>query len=379
MSPEKRPQAFAVAKYPRGDFENFSVTRCMLALAEQKRGNSVMPGPSVWKRYAPWEHAYINARIEKAGGEKLSFRDYVDGAGGPELKAGSETTGQDGGFLTPAEWSTEFSGLLRSSQVLSKLPVRFRTTSARLAYRAKLTSDWTIYYLSDNQTIPDSTAQFAQVTWSPKKQVILVKLSREEIMDSNPSAEATLREEAADALAVDRDTQALIGTGQGGTPTGLANMTNVTKTSLGATPTYANIVAGIGNVRKLNASSNVPAGQADCTGVVFNTQFNDTVASLLDSNNRPLWQFGLTQSVPFPGWLGVPNWQGFNGIPAGNTASIFYGDWKHLVVREREDFEFAADYEGLMSTDQIQIRIKSRYDVASMHPEAFFVHSNAHA
>jgi hypothetical protein len=69
----------------------------MLALAEQKRG-SVMPGQSAWKRYAPWEHAYINARIEKAGGEKLSFRDYAEGAGGPELKAGSEITGQDGGF-----------------------------------------------------------------------------------------------------------------------------------------------------------------------------------------------------------------------------------------------------------------------------------------
>jgi HK97 family phage major capsid protein len=253
----------------------------------------------------------------------------------------------------------------------------------RVNHIPRVTGDVTVSYAGENATLTDSTLQFSQTSFTARKQYTYVKISNELLQDSAPDADSAIRTEAGRAMAIDRDKQMLLGNGQGGAPTGLANQTNVTTSSLAGTPTYANIVTGVQAVRALNGSTNVPVGQADCTGVVYNIQFEGTVLNLTDSNGRPLWEYGLSQlgRVPTPNWLGVPNWVGTNFIPTGDTASIFYGDWQYLLLMERQDIEvLASNVAGTaFASDQTWIRITYRYDVGNMHPEAFFVHSNAHA
>src|SRR6184192_470679 len=141
--------------------------------------------------------------------------------------------------------------------------------------------------------------------------------------DSLPDAENAIRTEAALAIARDRDKQVILGNGQAGVPVGLLNMTNVTATSLGATPTYANLHSGLLNVENLNASANVPTGEATCTGVLGSVQLKHTIYKLTDTSvGRPIMWYGARESGNsgqgpagpvggdggLNGFLGVPSW-----------------------------------------------------------------------
>jgi HK97 family phage major capsid protein len=367
VSPSKHPVAFNVNRFPRGDFDRFSVARYALAKSESRRTG--MPG--VMKKYAPYETAYYSA-LESANG-RLSMKDYIEN---PELKAQQISTGQDGGYLAPAEWATDFHDILRSFSVLEPAGAVYQPMDARIAYSARMVADMTEYYVSDNAAITASSVQFAQNTWQPKKQVVIIVASHEVVRDSSPTFDAVLNSAGMQFMAMRRDFQALLGNGQGGTPTGLLNMTNVTTTSLAATPTYANLATGVANVRNLNQSSNVPTGQAECTAVIGGTQLESAMLAMVDTTNaRPLWLNGVR------GALNVDNWLFSNVIPLGNTGTIFYGHWPSLIIRYRPDVEFMAvtDEESYFAKDEIGIRFTLRYDVACVHPEAFFAHTNAHA
>ena len=350
---------FNVNVFPRGELnDNFSIARLVRAqsLAKQTGDNGY------FKKIAPWETQYYSALASKAQ---------------------AEASGQDGGFLAPEEWINQLYLILRPASILNRLPITRMRMGTRVSHIPRVTGDVTVSYAAENATLTASTLQFSQTSFTARKQYTFVQVSNELIADSAPDADNAIRTEAGRAMAVDLDKQAIQGNGQGGVPTGLINMTNITTTSLAGTPTYANIVAGVSNVRNLNNSANVPPGQAECTGVLYNIQFEQTVLGLLDSNNRPLWQYGLSNigRVPTPGWLGVPNWVGSNALTSGNSANIIYGDWQYFLLMERQDIEVVASNVAgtAFAADQTWIRITYRYDVGCVHPEAFFVHSNAHA
>ena len=371
--PSKLPTAFNVTKFPRGD--DFSIARVALAMWERKFHQDV----HAFSKFAPREKQYYDALNAKSDGATMD--DYINGR--TNVKANSIVTGQDGGFLAPEDFAQDFWGILRGKSVLNSLPITYLPTDARMAHAAKMTADFTEYYSTDNQTLTSSQATFGQNTFTPRKQTVLVKLSREMIRDSAPSADQVILNQGAEFMARRRDFQMLMGNGLAGTPTGLLNMTNVTVTSLatnGATPTWANLQTGVAAVRGLNASTNVPYGQAECTGIVAATQLLTTMYAMADTTNvRPYF---LTGGID--GSLNVPNWVFSNVVPinvshgsSNATSYIFYGDWANLVQRYRADVEFAlaTEMDAAFISDQIFIRLVSRYDVASPHPESFYVHS----
>lgn len=369
----KLPQAFNVTKFPRGD--DFSIARMAYAMWARKANAD----PHAFSKYAPREKQYYDAL--KASTNDATMTQYISGQ--TNVKAQSIATGQDGGYLAPEDFAADFWGILRGKSVLNSLPITYLPTDARMAHAAKMTADFVEYYSTDNQTLTASQASFGQNTFTPRKQSVYVTLSKEMIRDSAPAADQIIMNQGAEFMARRRDFQMLMGTGLAGTPTGLLNMTNVTVTSLGtngATPTWANLQTGVAGVRGLNASANVPYGQAECTGIVSSTRLLSTMYAMSDTTNvRPYF---LTGGID--GSLNVPSWVFSNVVPinvtqgSSNVASyIFYGDWANLVQRYRADIEFALATElaDAFLNDQIKIRLISRYDVASPHPEAFYVHS----
>lgn len=196
----------------------------------------------------------------------------------------------------------------------------------------------------------------------------------------------------------DQDTQIFRGNGQSGAPTGILNWPNVTTTSLSAvTPTYNNLNDGIFAVEQLNASANVPLGQATCTGIVSAVRLKKQILEMKDSNNRPLWEFSASNvrgKLPsegggvFDGWLGVDTWALSNIIPTTTTvgggsssSEIYYGDFAHAIVMQRSDIEFASTQVAgtAFQSDQTWLRVLRRYDFGLAHPEAFFVHTGVGA
>src|SRR2546423_2623321 len=87
----KRPRSVPMqTRGPRGDMENFSFARWLLAKKEElSTGKKTI-------YTAPYETAYY--------------------------KAQAELNGQDGGYLAPEEWRAEYFKVLRGGLILNKLP-----------------------------------------------------------------------------------------------------------------------------------------------------------------------------------------------------------------------------------------------------------------
>ena len=370
---------------PRGEvMDNFSVGRLCYSL--QRNGMQFVA------KDAKWEAAYYEW-VEKAQGE---------------------SNGQDGGFLAPEEWVNTYYGVLRPSMVLSRLPVTFRPVAFRVSQVPVVTGDVTVGYFSENASLTASQFQYSQHVATMRKQAAFVQIPNELLRDWLPAAENNIRVEAARAMARDREKQALVGNGQAGAPFGVLNMTNVTSSSLGATPTFANLNTGILNVKNLNSSANVPTGEANCTGIVGSVQLQHTMLQFKDSQNRPLLDMSsryfnqgavaaaaggqagagdlgvpsygannateaAISSTLFDGWLGVPRYVFSNLIAPGNSAQVLYGDWQYLVIFQRQDIEImSSNVAGTaFQNDQTWVRLIARWDAQVIHPEAFFIHTNA--
>ena len=74
-----------VTSFPRGDAENFSLTRYCYALSKAQG----VEGTPALRKYAPWESAYYEAA------KKITTVDPITKA------QGDMVSGQDGGFLAP--------------------------------------------------------------------------------------------------------------------------------------------------------------------------------------------------------------------------------------------------------------------------------------
>ena len=371
---------FNINLFPRGDIENFSVSRWAMA---SERAQHTLEGGTAFKKWAPWESQYYYACEQLALSNKAM---------------GDMVSGQDGGFLAPEEWSSTFIDQLYPQLALSKLPITRMNMGTRIVHLPKLTAAVSIFYAAENASITASQAQLSQLSFTARKQTFLVQLSNELIRDSNPAAEGVLRNNATRYMAIDRDKQVLIGNGRAGAPVGILNATNVTVAGGSATAPYATNAApvftdfntAIYNVENLNGSTNVPLAQAQCTGIVGPVALKQQVLNMVDTtNNRPIYDYGINYmrgsnrldgSSMLDGLFGVDRWV-LTNILAGtaNTRNVFFGDWQHVIIMERQDIEIVSSNVAgtAFQNDQTWIRGISRYDVGVAHPEAFYVVNNA--
>jgi len=101
---ESMQGGFNINLFPRGDIENFAVTRWAMALQRSQTSE----GNVAFAKYAPWENQYYHAC------ERLALSNKA---------MGDMVSGQDGGFLAPEEWSQRFIDQLYPAMALSRLPI----------------------------------------------------------------------------------------------------------------------------------------------------------------------------------------------------------------------------------------------------------------
>lgn len=398
---------FHINKFPHGGPENFSVSRAAMAKGME---NGRMSGRA-WDIWAPWEKQYIHAWEEiraKAQGDQI--------------------TGQDGGFLAPEDWNSQFFMVLHSHTVLDQLPVVHVKVPLRVTHMPKVTNEITVSYVGENAAPSATQYKFGQSTYNARKSIAEIDISNEMIRDGGEMADAFLRQAAGESIAVDRDAKLLLGpdgsiTGAAGMaagsyPRGLVGMTfdgSVAKyyakgtatTAIDATPSHGtpsflHVSQLRSKVTSLNASANVTAGQGRCTGIIANARFEQTVHVLAsaasawtDAQGRPLWLGGLNgDGTTFGGgWaadsirgglMGL-NWALTNIMPitstdgTGTTSSyMIAGNWERYVLYECLTPTFdSTNLSGTSSrgfaADETQIRVTYRYDGGPAQPEAFAV------
>lgn len=383
-----------------GDIEQFSMARLMLAKSQaHEMGFAV-----ALKRYAPLEGKWLAAFEAKAQGDM--------------------TTGVDGGFLAPELWQARLIDLLYAQQVVTKLGVTRVPMAGRVEHMPKLVGPAGVYYSAENSALQESMAQFSQLSFTARKQSALIWLSNELIMDATPDAERVLQSHLASLMAIDQDYQVLFGSGELGTPVGLAFTPGVATYQIaGSSLAYTDVTKLIHSVETLNSEPYTMFGQTDCTGIVSAMGITEQLQNLVDSSTgRPLADFGFntgafrrpqdhgTVSNFLSSMFGVENWQrsailaqtvqsngtdfvtppangktsgglnaGVMGTGTGTYSPIMAGNWEHLIIKERQDIQFlSSNVAGTaFQNDQTGIRCIRRYDVGVSHPEAFAILTNA--
>lgn len=271
-----------------------------------------------------------------------------------DLTAGSSTAG---GYLVETS-NQSFIDLLRNRSVALRMGATRLTGLQGNVSIPKQTAAATAYWLSENESITESQQTLGQISLSPRNVGAYTEISRQLLLQSNPSAEAMVMNDLAQVVGLAVDAAILEGTGAAGSPMGISatsGIGSVTGTDLAA--------AGVIEFMTDVAGSNVEPMRP---GYVTTA----AVAGLLMA--RPeLPTTGTTRL-----WMGNV-WNGsMFGVPAMSSqqltaASMIFGAWEHAVLAEWGVLELEVNPYANFQAGIRGVRAMYSVDVGIRHAAAF--------
>lgn len=156
-----------------------------------------------------------------------------------EIKALAESTSGSGGYLVPPEWMSDVLDLLRPATVVLAAGPRTVPIGSSL-HSVALSAGGTAYWGTENSATPPSQETFTDTPLlAPHSLTALVPASNQLLRDTSRTgledAEKVIREDMVEIMSLALDLGFLQGSGSGGQPTGLINISGITDvtTSLG--------------------------------------------------------------------------------------------------------------------------------------------------
>jgi HK97 family phage major capsid protein len=300
------------------------------------------------------------------------------------LKALSATTPSEGGFLIAEQYSRDIIPLLRSKIAVMQLGVRRVPMPKGNMNIPKLTGGATSYYVGENQNATKSQETFGNIKLSSKKLVTLVPVSNDLIRDASPEADALVRDDMIQEMALKVDYTALYGLGTEFSPKGVKKSVATANISLSTAAITADLP---GTIISQLMTDNIP--MISC-GWVFNSKTWGEFYNLKTTTNQYIYRDemnrGTLNSFPFK----LSNQITTANSTAGTTYyDIFFGDFSELLFGEEMAFEFMASNEATydvsgtlystFSLDQTVMKITQKHDFALRHNTAFRVVNNYHS
>jgi HK97 family phage major capsid protein len=270
----------------------------------------------------------------------------------PVLKALSEGTPADGGYLFPDEFrATVIEDIVtqkyRMRKEVTVLPMKRDVMNIpTLASRPQVT--WT----DENATKSTTTAHFGQVTLTVKKMAAILYTSDELIEDSTEVDIVNfIIQLFSDAIGQEEDR--VVWRGNGTTePTGIT--TAITASTIASTACAGNL--SVDNL--LNLVYALPMKYSDSAKFYVHRNNILEMRKLKDSNNRYYWTEAVTAGQA-PLFLGYPVFEA-NELP---ESTIVFGDMKRtywMGDRQKMTVKISNDTETAFTKDQTAIRIVER-------------------
>jgi HK97 family phage major capsid protein len=347
------------------------------AAATRRPGPQTPREPVLTREQSVYDWLQARGRFDQAD-EPLSFDRYLRGMatgqwdGADHERALAESSIGAGGALVPAPLSARVIDLARNRTVVFRAGAQtVPMTSATLAL-ARLTSEGTPAWKTENATITAADMVFDRVTFTARTLVRTILLSVELFEDADPSSEDVIATAFAGQMAVELDRVALLGTGTPPEPRGILNQSGVTVTSHGANG------ANITNYDWLiDAKGAVLAAGFDANAHVVAPRSVTSLGKLKEATTNaymappagtlPIY---ATKSVPITLTTGTST----------DTSYIFTADWSQLMVGIRTDFTLRFLGERYLA-DNLQYAFLAylRADVQVAQPTAFAVDSGVRA
>jgi HK97 family phage major capsid protein len=296
------------------------------------------------------------------------------------LKQLSATTPSEGGFLINEQYSRDIIPLLLAKVAAMQLGMRRIPMPGGNLNLPKITGGATSYYVGENQNATKSQPTFGNVKLSSKKLVTLVPISNDLIRNSSPEADAIVRDDMVQQMALKMDYVAMYGQGTAYEPLGIKKSVDTANISVatGVTTLTADVPGTmIGSLMSKNIPMTSP-------GWVFPALIWQAFYNLKTTTNQYIYREemnrGNLNGYPFK----ISNQITTANSTAGTTYfDIFFGDFSELMMGDEMAFEFMASqeaswYDGsslqsAFSLDQTVMKITSKHDFALRHPESFLV------
>lgn len=305
--------------------------------------------------------------------------------------ANAVTIGGSGtGGLVPVQFlQNEFVLALTSAVTLRNMPeVRTIPVNSNIVELPRETVVATTAGVAENGTLASSDPTLAVQEITIKKQGALRTFSNELLADSNPAIDGYVMGTLARDIALFQDLQYLEGSGTGANVTGLLNISGLTTSSWaaatnGSTPGADDLVKMPYDIFKANGRP---------TAFVMHPRTLQNVALLKDGvgrylfTNNAIWGGPQTQvtkdgftypSAAVGSLLGFPVYlstqvsiartQGSSSV----ATNIYYGDFRQLVILERQAINIFLSEHFAMNADQTVIRATARSAIAALQPKAF--------
>lgn len=356
---KNNPRSDAQLGLSAREAKRFSVRNAIMAVANQNWSNAGFEAectaeiakrigkvPETNKFYIPYE---VQQRGIQNAVEALAYammkRDLTVASPGA------------GGYLVATE-NLGFIELLRNMSVMYAMGATRLSGLQGNVTIPKQSAAGTAYWLSTESTgITESQPTFVQVAMTPKNVGGYTEISRQLLLQSDPSAEGLVMADLASVVSLAIDLAGLNGSGASGQPTGIlqtSGIGSVTGTSLD----FADIIEFMTDTATGNALS-------DSSGYAT----TPAVAGLLmqrvkfSSTASPIWE-GKLLNGSINGYRAMAS----NQMP---TATMLFGDYSKTVIGEWGVLEIEVNPFANFAAGIIGVRAFASVDVVVRYPTAY--------
>ena len=276
-----------------------------------------------------------------------------------DFQAGATNAGKE---LVPTDHlGSEFIEHLKNDTIAGQLGVRFIVNAKGNIQIPKLTGGTTFgWAATENAAVDESTPATALVEFSPKRGGTYVDISKTLMIQSDPSAEAIVRQDLKDTLDVAVDAAMFHGTGSSGQITGLAGISGVGAGDA-ASLTWAKALAFPKNVKVAKAA------KLGSMSFAFNPTVEATLKSRAKESGYPQYIMGESGGIGGYGTL-VSN--------QINDDYIFFGVWNQAIFVFWDAFDIVVDPFTLATTYMVKMTVNQLCDFDVRHAGAFVVASD---
>lgn len=276
-------------------------------------------------------------------------------------------TGSAGGYTVPDILGAEIIDAMRAQSVTGRAGARTVPLDSDKHSFATLLTDPQATWRAENTAVTESDPTFGQVVFQPKTLAVLVKASFELIEDSLNIEQALFRALSA-SLALELDRVALMGSGQGNEPRGIANTTGIHTLDMGENGAPLTSYDPLLQVRGMLLAANANEPRAYIMHPRTETELS-LLKTGLQGDKRQLPRPTELANVPFLATTMIPvNEQ--HGT-AANATRIITGDFRDLWIGIRTSFQLEVLRERFKDHLQVGFLAFLRADVGVVRPKSF--------
>ena len=280
-------------------------------------------------------------------------------------------TDADGGFLKPTDHlGNEFIAALRGRLVTAGLGARIMTGLQGDISIPKISAGVAAAFVGEGSAVAEVNQTFAAVTLAPKTLGAFTDISRKLMAQSDPSAEAIVRDDLLGAVAAKLEDVTIEGDGSN-EPTGITKTSGIGSVAIGTNggvPTWASVTNLVKEVEVDNAVI------ADSTAFLTNPKVKSKLANtakgsgdsvmILDAPWDQLYGYPLAVTTHVPGDL-------TKGSTSGSCSAMIFGDFSQLMMGFWSAPDILVDPYTGGSAGNTRVIVMQDVDVAVRHAQSF--------